>query len=613
MIVTGLSGSAYSLSSNALGQGGEGKIYSIIDSPDKVVKIYEKPTRELESKLIRMTKYPPAQTVLSQVAWPLDVVYDSHGYFCGFVMPKLDVTDELTSVYVYPPSTNITLEQKLVIAQNICVVIEEVHKAGYIFGDFNPKNIGVNLNNGHIAFFDTDSYHIVLDRNTDKAFRCIVCAPGYAAPELLEKCKLHLEAHPEDKMQAYAKTPLDTFTQETDNFALAIHVFKLLMNGYTPFNGIPESSSASAASPGNGDIAVSRDNYCFKAGNKPMSAAVPPLTSLPTDIQNLFTRAFIEGRIDPSRRPTAVEWHKALSTYQASLVSCKVDKQHMYYNKLKKCPWCEADANFKAAINKPLTPTYIPVVKPSNQQQSFSTPVSPVTQTTTSGQTYGGGTGGSTYVSNNSSPAMQQVPSWKRWWKKWWVKVLVILFVLQFITSMAVNLFGSLGSTTSQTGSVNSSSAKNSSSNAITDTSVITASKNEIRADIERAFSSLSFSKGAIYTETDEYDTSLMSAEISNLHLSHNAYLYQTYDGEYTQLYVPIYFTLHIKPTAVWDEDTIDNMVGYCQITNLKKNSNGELDYSIFSYFSAVYFTTEELMVQKWLNGNGYIVEKISF
>lgn len=613
MTVTGISGNTYSLDGNAIGQGGEGAIYSILGAPDKVVKIYSKPTGELESKLKRMTKYPPAQTILSQVAWPLDVVYDSHGYFCGFVMPKLDVTDELTSVYVYPPNTNITLEQKLIIAQNICVVIEEVHKAGYIFGDFNPRNIGVNLKNGHVAFFDTDSYHIVLDRSTNKAFRCNVCAPGYAAPELLEKCKQHISAHPEDKSQAYAKTPLDTFTQETDNFALAIHVFRLLMNGYTPFNGIPETVSASVASPGNGDIAVSKDNYCFKAGNKPMSAAVPPITSLPADIQDLFTRAFIVGRINPSNRPTAVEWHKALSNYEASLISCKVNRQHMYYKALKKCPWCEADANYKAAISKPPTPTHIPVVKPSSQQQSYSTPVSTVTQTTTTGQYVAGGTGGSTYVGNYNNTTTQQLPLWKRWWKKWWVKVLVILFVLQFFTSMAANLFGSLGNTTSQTGSVNSSNARNSSSSAITDTSVITDSRNAIRADIERAFSSLSFSKGSIITASDEYDTSLMSAEISNLHLGRNAYLYQTYDGEYTQLYVPIYFTLHIKPTAIWDEDTIDNMVGYCQISNLKKNSNGELDYSVFSYFSSVYFTTEEVMVQKWLNGNGYIVEKISF
>lgn len=48
----------------------------------------------------------------------------------------------------------------------------------------------------------------------------------------------HIAKHPMDAKCAYEKTPLDTFTKETDYFALAIHIFKLLNNGFTPFNGI---------------------------------------------------------------------------------------------------------------------------------------------------------------------------------------------------------------------------------------------------------------------------------------------------------------------------------------------------------------------------------------
>ena len=48
----------------------------------------------------------------------------------------------------------------------------------------------------------------------------------------------HIVKHPMDAKCAYEKTPLDIFTKETDYFALAIHIFKLLNNGFTPFNGI---------------------------------------------------------------------------------------------------------------------------------------------------------------------------------------------------------------------------------------------------------------------------------------------------------------------------------------------------------------------------------------
>ena len=75
------------------------------------------------------------------------MLHDASGAFCGFIMKKLDTTNELRELYKYPPREfeGITLKHKLVIAQNICAVIAGVHRAGYVFGDFNPMNIGVNL------------------------------------------------------------------------------------------------------------------------------------------------------------------------------------------------------------------------------------------------------------------------------------------------------------------------------------------------------------------------------------------------------------------------------------------------------------------------------------
>ena len=365
MTLQGLKGQIYQLDTKPFSSGGEGDIYELTGNADKVVKVYhpDRITIELEQKLKRMTNQPPSSRVLSQVAWPLDVVYNSTNQFCGFVMPRLSITAELSEVYVYPPRTNITYQQKLILAQNICVVISEVHKAGYVFGDFNPRNIGINTNTGTVAFLDTDSYHIVIDKATNKAFRCNVCAPGYAAPELLEQCAQHIVLHPEDSKRAYATTPLDTFTKETDNFALAIHMFKLLMNGYTPFGGIKETESASIGSPGVGDAAVRRDSYCFKPGNKPQAAAIPPLDILPQEVADLFTRAFMYGRIDPNQRPSAIEWYNALSNYERSLKKCPRNPTHMYLDGLHTCPWCEADDRYKDSI------------APTIYQKKFTNPV----------------------------------------------------------------------------------------------------------------------------------------------------------------------------------------------------------------------------------------------
>jgi serine/threonine protein kinase len=318
--------------------------------------------------------------VLSQVAWPLDVVYDSNNKFCGFVMPELNINDELGEIYKYPSSLSISMQQKLIIAENICAVISEVHKAGYVFGDFNPRNIGVDKNSGTVAFLDTDSYHLV-DTAKNIEFRCVVYLPGYMPPELIDKYRTHLATNPSDKSQFLAKLPLPTFSRETDNFALAIHIFKLLFNGYTPYGGIIETDSASQSSPGMGDTAVERDNYCFKPGFKHQAVAIPTLDSFPQEISDLFTRAFMFGRLDPKQRPIASEWHSALENFEKNLTTCRRNILHQYDKNNTECPLCEADERYKLSMapqmaQKAFTPivqapTYTPT--PQTSRSSVGT------------------------------------------------------------------------------------------------------------------------------------------------------------------------------------------------------------------------------------------------
>lgn len=368
MILRGASGKSYQLEGVPFGRGGEGDIYRIINMPGHVVKIYhaDRITSELEKKIQVMIRHPPKREMLTQIAWPLDSVYGQKGAFCGFVMYQLNITNGLGDVYFYPPQKNISYKAKLTIAQNICAVISEIHNIGFVFGDFNPRNIGVNLDTCRVAFLDTDSYHIVDGAQT---YRCKVCLNGYVAPELIKKCEPY-------KTDAYACAPLPTFTRETDNFALAIHIFRLLMNGYTPFNGMREDERASAASPGTGNDAIKRNNYCFKPGNKPQAVAVPPLSILPGEIADLFTRAFMDGRIDPAQRPTATEWHKALVDYENTLVYCPNNKAHMYQKRLTACPWCEAKKRYNAAIAPPVPKK---ATAPTPPQKTFSGAVVPVT------------------------------------------------------------------------------------------------------------------------------------------------------------------------------------------------------------------------------------------
>ena len=392
----GQSKTSYKLSDTPFKKGGEGSVYDIVGKSDHVAKIYHSSvvTTELEAKIKYITNNQPSKSILNQIAWPVDYLTDTNGKFVGFVMPKLKIDAELGDLYVYPPKpkkATLSYEQKVIVAINICRVISEIHKAGYVFGDFNPCNIGVNLTTGNVAFLDTDSYHIY-DKDTKHTYRCVVCLNGYVAPELIQNCK----------GADYKTAPLPTFTQETDRFALAIHIFKLLFNGYTPYNGIKDTERSSQASPGVGNVAIERDNYCFKPGNKPLSPAVPPLESFPEAIRELFNRAFIVGRYAPAVRPAADEWDNALCAYKQTLVKCADKELHFYDSSLSTCPYCEADRQYIIAMNGGATNSS------GKAQMSFSQPVvvPPVSSSTTprssSGYTSGSGsTSGSSTLQNS--------------------------------------------------------------------------------------------------------------------------------------------------------------------------------------------------------------------
>lgn len=158
---------------------------------------------------------------MQQITWPTDVVYQN-GKFAGYVMPKLSGAKELN--VMYSDKYQYTLSEKITIAKNLCAALNSVHEAGQVCGDLNPKNIGVDPNEAKVTLLDTDSYHIT-DGNA-KVYRCEVGMPEYLACEVQGKIK---------NGNTLANAQLPTFSKETDLFALAVHIFALLMNGCHPF------------------------------------------------------------------------------------------------------------------------------------------------------------------------------------------------------------------------------------------------------------------------------------------------------------------------------------------------------------------------------------------
>lgn len=357
--------------------GGEGDVYCVAGMPEKVIKILhkEKRTEIRKKKLEYMIANPPSGYARSHVAWP-EVILFSNGIFSGYVMPKVSSNMSLSAACNFVGDSyeeGFSYRSKIRIAGAITKIMKDLHEAGYVIGDFNPKNITINPQNGEVRFVDADSYHIVINKAENEAFRCAVAADGYWAPELLRKAESYLAVN--DVKDVLLRLPLDTFTKETDYFCLAIHIFSLLMNGFTPFCGIGLTETASTGNPGVGNKAILAGNYCFATGKKPQAAAILQRSELPGAIVALFDRAFIDGFDNPSKRPNPDEWLAALHMFFDNLKNCRQDARHQGYAKLNYCPLCAATKRFNRVMEvtkvteerKPVAPVAPPPPPPLPQ------------------------------------------------------------------------------------------------------------------------------------------------------------------------------------------------------------------------------------------------------
>jgi len=330
----GRQGKAYNLAPQPFAGGGEGDIYEITNAVHLVAKKYKpkRATIEREQKIIAMLGNPPSAKEIGQFTWPVDLLYENR-QFAGYVMPRLNKPRALNEVYVYDDRKGITWDFYISVAKNLAAAIHCVHEIGHVCGDLNPDNISVD-NQGFITLLDTDSYHIY-DKVNNRTFRCEVGRPEYVPRELQG---LHL-----------GSAPLPTYTEETDNFTLAVLIFCLLMNGSHPFACAVtrQSVSASKFQPV-GNIAKGLFPFMQTQTGLSIPSYAPPLAILTDELQELFKRVFVDGHRNPKARPKPDEWYYALDHLNRSLKKCAKDNTHLYYAGLNDCPWCEVEQKMKS-------------------------------------------------------------------------------------------------------------------------------------------------------------------------------------------------------------------------------------------------------------------------
>jgi serine/threonine protein kinase len=350
-----------------IGEGGQARIYLIQGYPSDVAKIYKKTQPpEVHMKILTMINNPPQDPTVNgptrhrSIAWPSYTLYadPQKTRFSGFIMPRIDKTAFQDILYLIDAKYRknrllgkFTWMHLANTASNLASCVAAIHEQGYCIGDINTENILASPGTP-VTIIDCDSFQ-VKDPNSTTIWPCPVGRPPYIAPEVGV-----------DGVR----------TNETDNFALAIIIFQLLMEGFHPY---------SAKGPLVDDAPGTADK--IKKGIFPYTAAAngiappplaPPFSLLPPEVRALFVRAFDAGNKSPSLRPSAKEWWLTLKRVGQSQTfeSCPNNPYHKYLSHLNACPWCERAAALGKEFDSFLSPGTVtppppPVPVPQPQAQ----------------------------------------------------------------------------------------------------------------------------------------------------------------------------------------------------------------------------------------------------
>jgi len=321
-----------------LATGGQGEIFAVASPTGFVLKRYPRRTLDSDPALARrlrvMADRRPAEwreagSGHMNLAWPSEVVL-ADGRFAGFLMPAVDTlqtvelhritnpTDRRTATGAAAWTKGFDWRYLVRTAANLAHTTHGLHAAGVVIGDFNESNIRT-WREARVTLLDCDSMQI-RDPVSGEWFFCRVGRPEFTPPELVRADWASTVRHP-----------------SSDLFALAIHLYQLLLEGEHPFRGVWRGDGEKPPV----SVLAGRGIWAHQNGGPlvPRPAAISA-GLLPPAIVAMFRQAFEDGAVDPGARPTAAQWHAALDGLAGQLRQCAADAAHFYPRSHDACPWC---------------------------------------------------------------------------------------------------------------------------------------------------------------------------------------------------------------------------------------------------------------------------------
>ena len=299
LIAYGPDGEGYTLISTGK-SGGEGEIFQVSGDESRCAKIFHphRRTGEIEEKLQVMVRNPPPDDLQSALTWPLALLTDlpGGGKVIGYLMRLIPV-EEYKPAHLWYDKPGFRdkdgMKCSLTLALALARVVTGIHGSGHSIGDLRENNLLIDKT-GNLVLIDTDSFQI-RDPVKKKIFWSRVGTGEYLPPE-------HLDG-------SFAGEGCDR--RFGDHFALAILIFRFLMDGVHPFQAKgPLVQDAPATID-----KIQLGHFAFEshlAGISPPDYA-PSYNTIPSPVKTLFREAFVLGHQRPSVRPDAGRWMAVLS------------------------------------------------------------------------------------------------------------------------------------------------------------------------------------------------------------------------------------------------------------------------------------------------------------
>jgi hypothetical protein len=274
-----------------LGEGGEGRVYTVDGDPKSVVKIFDAEHRTWHRKE-KLTLLMSRGFEREGISFPTSIITSSDGEFVGYAMPRATGKELQATVMrparfkkTYPNWTKADLV-------DVCISFLEkvafLHSLNVLLGDINPKNVMVDANKD-VWIIDADSWQL-------EGYPCPVGTPMFTAPTVTG-----------DYADALR-------TEEEELFAVATMLFMILITGQFPY--------ARAGADG-GDFAalIKEGKFAFQFRgasdrDQPEGNWKYMWSHLPFPVKRTFWNTFHRDGLRYSKRPTADEWLRVFRDYQ---------------------------------------------------------------------------------------------------------------------------------------------------------------------------------------------------------------------------------------------------------------------------------------------------------